>query len=317
MIEKLVYSFKDGDGQDKQLLGGKGANLCEMTQIGINVPPGFVITTKACLDYLEQDQLPKGLMASVKEEIARLESLTSKTFGEGKDPLLVSVRSGSAMSMPGMMDTILNLGLNDETLAGLIEQTGDERFAYDAYRRFIQLFGKVALGIADEHFDKHFDAVKARAGVKADVSLLASHLKEISEKFLDVVHRETGKAFPQDVMVQLELAVEAVFGSWRGKRAVDYRREFHITPEMANGTAVNICTMVFGNKGDDCRDRCERDVRRISYQRSGRGRRGWHSNAEALAEHAGGDAGTIFTAGCSAQHPGVALSGSTGLRVHD
>ena len=252
MTEKLVYSFNDGDGQDTQLLGGKGANLCEMTRIGVNVPPGFVITTKACLEYLDQNQLPKGLMDSVKDEIAKLESSTSKTFGKGQDPLLVSVRSGSAMSMPGMMDTILNLGLNDETLAGLIEQTGDERFAYDAYRRFIQLFGKVALDIADEHFDKHFDAVKARAGVKADVSLLASHLKEISEKFLGVVHRETGKDFPQDVMVQLELAVEAVFRSWKGKRAVDYRREFHITPEMANGTAVNICTMVFGNKGDDC-----------------------------------------------------------------
>ncbi len=252
MTEKLVYSFNDGDGHDKQLLGGKGANLCEMTQIGVNVPPGFVITTKACLEYLDQDQLPKGLMDSVKEEIAKLESSTSKTFGKGQDPLLVSVRSGSAISMPGMMDTILNLGLNQETLAGLIKQTGDERFAYDAYRRFIQLFGKVALGIADEHFDRHFDTVKARAGVKADVSLDASHLKEISEKFLDVVHRETGKDFPQDVTQQLQLAVESVFRSWGGKRAVDYRREFHITPEMANGTAVNICTMVFGNKGDDC-----------------------------------------------------------------
>ena len=252
MTEKLVYSFNDGDGHDKQLLGGKGANLCEMTQIGVNVPPGFVITTKACLEYLDQDQLPKGLMDSVKEEIAKLESSTSKTFGKGQDPLLVSVRSGSAISMPGMMDTILNLGLNQETLAGLIKQTGDERFAYDAYRRFIQLFGKVALGIADEHFDRHFDTVKARAGVKADVSLDASHLKEISKKFLDVVHRETGKDFPQDVTQQLQLAVESVFRSWGGKRAVDYRREFHITPEMANGTAVNICTMVFGNKGDDC-----------------------------------------------------------------
>ena len=252
MTEKLVYSFDDGDGHDKQLLGGKGANLCEMTQIGVNVPPGFVITTKACLEYLDQDQLPNGLMASVKDEIAKLEISTSKTFGKGSDPLLISVRSGSAMSMPGMMDTILNLGLNDETLAGLIEQTGDERFAYDAYRRFIQLFGKVALGIADEHFDKHFDAVKTRAGVRADVSLDASHLKEISEKFIAVVHRETGREFPQDVMLQLRLAVESVFRSWKGKRAVDYRREFHITPDMANGTAVNICAMVFGNKGDDC-----------------------------------------------------------------
>ncbi|MDJ0699960.1 MAG: pyruvate, phosphate dikinase, partial [Woeseiaceae bacterium] len=163
-----------------------------------------------------------------------------------------SVRSGSALSMPGMMDTILNLGLNESTLAGLIEQTGDERFAYDAYRRFIQLFGKVALGIDDEKFDEHFEAVKQREGVKADVGLDASHLREISEKFLNVYQQETGEPFPEDVMHQLQLAVEAVFRSWMGKRAVDYRREFHITPDMANGTAVNICTMVFGNKGDDC-----------------------------------------------------------------
>ena len=191
-------------------------------------------------------------MESVKDEIGKLEAATGKSFGKGEDPLLVSVRSGSAMSMPGMMDTILNLGLNDKTLAGLIQQTGDERFAYDAYRRFIQLFGKVALGIEDEHFDEHFDDVKKQAGVKADVGLDASHLKEISEKFLSVVRRESGKDFPQDVMMQLQLAVEAVFRSWMGRRAVDYRREFHITPDMANGTAVNICTMVFGNMGDDC-----------------------------------------------------------------
>ncbi|MBT8102830.1 MAG: pyruvate, phosphate dikinase [Gammaproteobacteria bacterium] len=252
MNKQHVYSFSDGDGHDKKLLGGKGANLCEMTQIGINVPPGFVITTEACLDYLKENKLPKDLMASVRQEISKLESVTGKTFGKGEDPLLVSVRSGSAMSMPGMMDTILNLGLNDETLAGLIRQTGDERFVYDAYRRFIQLFGKVALGIEDEHFDEYFEEVKQRAGVKADVGLDATHLKEISEMFLTVVRRESGQDFPQDVMMQLQLAVEAVFRSWMGKRAVDYRREFHITPDMANGTAVNICTMVFGNMGDDC-----------------------------------------------------------------
>jgi pyruvate,orthophosphate dikinase len=251
-MNKHVYSFVDGDGKNKKLLGGKGANLCEMTQIGINVPPGFVITTEACLDYLDGKTLPDDLMAAVEGQISQLEKETGKTFGRGPDPLLVSVRSGSALSMPGMMDTILNLGLNEETLAGLIAQTGDERFAYDAYRRFIQLFGKVALGIDDEHFDKHFEAVKKRVGVKADVGLEAVHLKEISDKFLDVVRRQTGSEFPKDVMQQLQLAVESVFRSWMGKRAVDYRREFHITPDMANGTAVNICTMVFGNKGDDC-----------------------------------------------------------------
>ena len=252
MDKKFVFAFTEGDGKNKMLLGGKGANLCEMTQIGLNVPPGFVITTEACLDYLQRNALPEGLLDEVKAEIGKLEAATGKTFGRGPDPLLVSVRSGSAMSMPGMMDTILNLGLNDDTLAGLIRQTGDERFAYDAYRRFIQLFGKVALGIADEKFDVHFEAVKKRAGVKADVGLDAGNLKEISAKFLDVVHRETGKEFPQDVYGQLKLAIAAVFRSWMGKRAVDYRREFHITPSMANGTAVNVCTMVFGNKGDDC-----------------------------------------------------------------
>jgi len=252
MKKQYVYHFSDGDGQNKTLLGGKGANLCQMTQIGINVPPGMVISTEACLDYLQKNDLPDGLMASVKDAIGSLESATNRTFGSGSDPLLVSVRSGSAMSMPGMMDTILNLGLNDETLAGLIQQTGDERFVYDAYRRFIQLFGKVALGIDDEKFDEHFESIKKRVGVKVDVALEAAHLKEISEKFLDVVRRETGKDFPQDVMTQLQLAVESVFRSWMGKRAVAYRKEFHITPDMANGTAVNIQTMVFGNMGDDC-----------------------------------------------------------------
>jgi len=251
-MAKFIFSFADGDGQNKKLLGGKGANLCEMTQIGINVPPGFVITTEACLDYLDNDGLPDGLMAEVQGQIAQLEKQTGKTFGKGPDPLLVSVRSGSALSMPGMMDTVLNLGLNEETLAGLIKQTGDARFAYDAYRRFIQLFGKVALGIDDEYFDEHFDAVKQRVGVKADVSLEAEHLKEISELFLDVIRQQSGREFPSDVIEQLQLAVEAVFRSWMGKRAVDYRREFNITPDLANGTAVNICTMVFGNKGNDC-----------------------------------------------------------------
>ena len=252
MKKKLVYSFAEGDGKNKKLLGGKGANLCEMTQIGLNVPPGFVITTEACLDYLVANEIPAGLMKSISSAIAELEVATSRKFGAADNPLLVSVRSGSALSMPGMMDTILNLGLNDETLAGLIEQTGDERFAYDAYRRFIQLFGKVALGIEDEKFDEHFNDVKERAGVNADVGLEATHLREISEKFLLVVRQETGDEFPQDVMRQLQLAVEAVFRSWMGKRAIDYRREFNITPDMANGTAVNVCTMVFGNMGNDC-----------------------------------------------------------------
>jgi pyruvate,orthophosphate dikinase len=250
---KYVFAFEDGDGHDKMLLGGKGANLCEMTQIGINVPPGFVISTEACLYYLDNadNDLPAGVMDEVRVQMRALEEKTGKTFGGSDNPLLVSVRSGSAMSMPGMMDTILNLGLNIETLKGLIAQTGNERFGWDAYRRFIQLFGKVALGVPDEAFDAEFEAVKEKSGVKQDVALTARDLREISDRFLDVVERETGKAFPDDPMEQLEIAIKAVFDSWMGKRAVDYRREFNITPEMANGTAVNLCTMVFGNLGDD------------------------------------------------------------------
>ena len=253
-LTKYVFSFREGDGKNKQLLGGKGANLCEMTQIGLNVPPGFVISTEACLSYLAtpDKKLPASLMEEVREQVAQVEKSSKKKFGDPVNTLLVSVRSGSAMSMPGMMDTILNLGLNSRTLPGLIKQTGNERFGYDAYRRFIQLFGKVALGVPDEKFDKHFDEVKKRAGVKVDVGLNTSDLKEISERFLGVVKEHTGKPFPEDVYEQLEIAIKAVFNSWMGKRAIDYRREFKITPAMANGTAVNVVTMVFGNMGNDC-----------------------------------------------------------------
>lgn len=248
-----VFSFQKGDGKNKKLLGGKGANLCEMTQFGLNVPPGFVISTEACLDYLANDAktLPAELIDDVRKHMVEVEKATGKGFGNASNPLLVSVRSGSAMSMPGMMDTILNLGLNSQTLQGVIEQTGDERFGYDAYRRFIQLFGKVALGVPDEQFDEAFEAVKQNAHVNEDVGLSASDLKEISERFLKVVEQHTGKPFPEDPYSQLEIAIKAVFGSWGGKRAVDYRRQFNITPDMANGTAVNVCTMVFGNRGND------------------------------------------------------------------
>ncbi len=251
---KFVYAYREGDGHNKQLLGGKGANLCEMTQIGLNVPPGFVITTEACLAYLghKDHTLPEGLMAEVRAQIKDVEKATGKKFGDPKNPLLVSVRSGSAMSMPGMMDTILNLGLNKQTLQGLAELTGNDRFAYDAYRRFIQLFGKVALGVPDEKFDEHFEEIKRQAGVKLDIGLQADHLKEASDRFLKVVHDTLGRPFPEDVFEQLEIAIKAVFNSWMGKRAIDYRREFKITPEMANGTAVNVVTMVFGNMGNDC-----------------------------------------------------------------
>jgi pyruvate,orthophosphate dikinase len=247
-----VYAFEKGDGKNKMLLGGKGANLCEMTQIGLNVPPGFVVTTEACLEYLDDtSKLPAGVMDQIHAHMQTLEQQTGKQFGGSENPLLVSVRSGSAMSMPGMMDTILNLGLNPSTLDGLIQQSGNKRFGYDAYRRFIQLFAKVALGIQDEPFDEAFEQLKKRNGVSDDVDLTAENLKQVCDTFLDIVQRESGKAFPNDPYEQLELATKAVFGSWMGKRAVDYRREFNITPDMANGTAVNIVTMVFGNLGDD------------------------------------------------------------------
>jgi len=253
MADKHVYSFAEGDGKNKKLLGGKGANLCEMTQIGLNVPPGFVISTEACLAYLNAPgrTLPGGLMEQVREQVGALEAATGKRFGGADDPLLVSVRSGAAMSMPGMMDTILNLGLNPQTLPGLIRQSDNERFGYDAYRRFIQLFGTVALGIPGELFDEPFEAVKRSTGANVDIALTAEDLAEIADLYLKVVKEHTGKPFPEDPYEQLELAIMAVFNSWMGRRAVDYRREFHITPEMADGTAVNVVTMVFGNLGND------------------------------------------------------------------
>ncbi len=251
---KQVFAFEEGDGKNKKLLGGKGANLCEMTQIGLNVPPGFVISTESCLQYLDSDggELPKDLLDSIHKQMKALEKKTGKGFGDRNNPLLVSVRSGSAMSMPGMMDTILNLGLNKKTLQGEIEQTADARFAYDAYRRFIQLFGKVALGIADEAFDEIFANIKKEKGVLEDIALTADDLAQISEEFLAIVKQVTGRKFPEDPYEQLELAIKAVFNSWMGKRAIDYRREFKITSDMANGTAVNVQLMVFGNRGNDC-----------------------------------------------------------------
>ncbi len=250
-VKKYVYAFTEGDGKNKMLLGGKGANLCEMTQIGLNVPPGYTVTTEACLAFLEQNRLPAGVFEEMKEHMTALEKNTGKQFGGSENPLLVSVRSGSSMSMPGMMDTILNLGLNENSLKGLIKQTQNERFAYDAYRRFIQLFGKIALNIGDEVFDEKMNAMKAAVGAKQDIDLSATDLKKLAEEFLEVVEKQTGKPFPQDVYEQLEVATKAVFRSWGGKRAVDYRREFKITKDQANGTAVNICTMVFGNMGND------------------------------------------------------------------
>jgi pyruvate,orthophosphate dikinase len=249
---KYVYSFEEADGNDKKLLGGKGAGLAEMTRMGLSVPPGFIVTTEACLDYYaNKKKLPKGLMEEVELNLKTIEEKTGKKFGSAQNPLFFSVRSGAAISMPGMMDTVLNLGLNDKTLEGLIKITSDGRFAYDSYRRFIQLFGKIALGVEEKEFNQILVRAKEKCGAKGDIDLDADCLKDLSKQYLKLVKKRTGTLFPQDPMVQLRLAIEAVFKSWMGKRAVDYRREFNITPEMANGTAVNVCTMVFGNMGFD------------------------------------------------------------------
>jgi pyruvate,orthophosphate dikinase len=247
-----VCAFEHGDGKNKKLLGGKGAGLCEMTRIDLPVPPGFVITTEVCLEYYENGKkLPLGLMDEVRGNILGIEKKTGKKFGGAENPLLVSVRSGAAMSMPGMMDTILNLGLNEATLKGVIEQTKNERFAWDSYRRFVQLFSEIAMGAQEESFSKKFDEIKGKYSAHLDTDLDAKALKEVTEDFKKICKHETGKDFPDEPFEQLETAISAVFESWMGKRAVDYRKYNKITPEMANGTAVNIQTMVFGNMGND------------------------------------------------------------------
>src|SRR4030043_1599435 len=251
-IPKYVYIFEEADGTNKKLLGGKGAGLAEMTRMGLSFPPGFIVTTEACLHYNENKKnLPQGLMEEAQENLKKVEEKTGKKFGSSQNPLFFSVRSGAALSMPGMMDTILNLGLNNETIEGLIQITSDGRFAYAAYRRFIQLFGKIALGVDEQEFDQILNRTKEKAGAAYDTDLDADHLKDVCKQYLALIRKRTGSSFPKDPLVQLELAIDAVFRSSMGKRAVDYRRESKIAPEMANGTAVNICTMVFGNMGFD------------------------------------------------------------------
>ncbi|BDE05564.1 pyruvate, phosphate dikinase [Vulcanimicrobium alpinum] len=234
----------------RDLLGGKGAGLAEMTRAGLPVPPGFTITTETCLAYFDSGgHLPPGLGDEVRAAMDELESRTGKQFGVAANPLLVSVRSGARVSMPGMMDTILNLGLNDETVAGLARLTSNERFAYDAYRRFMAMFGNVVLGIEKDQFDRVVDEAKQKAGVATDPELTADRWKEVIAQFREIVRIHTGAPFPQDVHEQLELAIEAVFDSWNSKRAIDYRKYNKIPDDW--GTAVSVCSMVFGNLGDD------------------------------------------------------------------
>jgi len=249
-MAKNLYFFEEGDGSDKKLLGGKGAGLCTMAQLGLPVPPGFVITTEVCRRYYESGgKLPGELMDEVGAAMQKLEKLTGKHFGDPNNPLLVSIRSGSMLSMPGMMDTILNLGLNDETVEGLTKGTKNERFAYDAYRRFIQMFGKIVLGVDGKKFEEAFDGHKHKVGAKLDTELKAEDLKEIVRQFKQIIKEEKGEEFPNDQHEQLRGAISAVFKSWNTKRAKEYREFYKIPHDLY--TAVNVVTMVFGNMGPD------------------------------------------------------------------
>jgi pyruvate,orthophosphate dikinase len=249
--KKYVYLFDEGNADMKGLLGGKGAGLAEMTNLGLPVPPGFTITTEACIAYSSspEKKFPPGLEEQMADALKTLERRAGKIFGDPRNPLLVSVRSGAKFSMPGMMDTVLNLGLNEETIQGLAAATGDERFALDCYRRFIQMFGDIVLGIEHDRFEEVLSRVKAQHGLRYDYLLTRDLLREIIKEYKEIVREETGADFPQDPAVQLQLAVRAVFDSWNNDRAVYYRKINQIPDDL--GTAVNVQAMVFGNMGDN------------------------------------------------------------------
>ncbi|MEI6254459.1 MAG: pyruvate, phosphate dikinase, partial [Mycobacteriaceae bacterium] len=247
-MTKYVFDFTEGDKDQKDLLGGKGANLAEMTRLGLPVPPGFTITTEACREYLSHGSAPGELRVQVTMALRQLEDTIGRRLGDRHDPLLVSVRSGAAFSMPGMMETVLNIGLNDASVKGLAEESGDERFAWDSYRRLLQMFGKTVLGIPGEVFSDALDAAKAAKGVSSDVDLDVDDLQGLVATFKDAVREHSGAEFPQHPREQLDLAINAVFDSWNTDRARLYRRRERIPQDL--GTAVNVCTMVFGNLGE-------------------------------------------------------------------
>ena len=246
---KYVYDFSEGDKSMKDLLGGKGANLAEMTKLGLPVPPGFTITTEACRAYLKESTVPESLATEVTRALRGVEDQMGRHLGDPSDPLLVSVRSGAKFSMPGMMETVLNIGLNDESVLGLAAVSGNERFAWDSYRRLIQMFGKTVLDIDGDLFSDALDALKADRGVKGDTELTAEDLKGLVDTFKGIVKEQTGNDFPQDPRTQMDMGIEAVFRSWNTERARIYRRRERIPHDL--GTAVNICTMVFGNMGEN------------------------------------------------------------------
>ena len=246
---KYVYDFSEGDKSMKDLLGGKGANLAEMTKLGLPVPPGFTITTEACRVYLHDGTAPESLDTEVTVALRKVEEEMGRKLGDPKDPLLVSVRSGAKFSMPGMMETVLNIGLNDESVHGLAEVSGNERFAWDSYRRLVQMFGKTVLDIDGDLFSDALDNMKKERGVKGDTELNAEDLKNLVDIFKTIAYEQTGEEFPQDPRTQMDMAIEAVFRSWNTERARIYRRRERIPHDL--GTAVNICTMVFGNMGEN------------------------------------------------------------------
>ena len=246
---KYVYDFSEGDKSMKDLLGGKGANLAEMTKLGLPVPPGFTITTEACRAYLKESTVPESLATEVTRALRGVEDQMGRHLGDPTDPLLVSVRSGAKFSMPGMMETVLNIGLNDESVLGLAAVSGNERFAWDSYRRLIQMFGKTVLDIDGDLFSDALDDLKAERGVKGDTELTAEDLKGLVDTFKGIVKEQTGEDFPQDPRTQMDMGIEAVFRSWNTERARIYRRRERIPHDL--GTAVNICTMVFGNMGEN------------------------------------------------------------------
>ncbi len=248
-MARYVYDFSEGDASQKDLLGGKGANLAEMTNIGLPVPPGFTITTEACRVYLETGAEPPELVAEIDKHLASLEETMGRILGQPDDPLLVSVRSGAKFSMPGMMETVLNIGLNDDSVEGLAAISDNPRFAWDSYRRLLSMFGSTVLGVERATFDEALDALKASNGVDSDVDLSDEDFRKLVSAYKDIIAKHTGADFPQDPRDQLDLAVRAVFSSWNTDRAKIYRRQERIPDEL--GTAVNICSMVFGNLGDD------------------------------------------------------------------
>src|SRR5262245_7038958 len=248
-MPKYVYDFTEGNKDLKDLLGGKGANLAEMTNLGLPVPPGFTITTGACRVYLESGNPPTGLAAEVDEHLAALEARMGKWLGQPDDPLLVSVRSGAKFSMPGLMETVLNIGLNDESVEGLAKQSGNERFAWDSYRRLLQMFGKTVLGIEGEHFEDAIEQAKKAKGTTSDLDLVADDLRSLVATYKKITREHADRDFPQQPREQMDLAINAVFDSWNAPRAILYRRQERIPADL--GTAVNVVAMVFGNLGMD------------------------------------------------------------------